>query len=327
MGTSGTIYWGLGKANSLRNFSLRITLVLTVLISAFLVSGCSLGGNEIKNLAIVLDEDFEGTMGTLPYEPVYLKWESSKLSSDEQYRIKVNFSDGFGEGDALKFEKTTDDDELPLTTDGSENKLRLTVPWNEDSLFYFFAVAKSGDVARFTVQKLDKNGNTISESKLEWVRHARLDKPADPVLQNLWTKDSDNYYRYSVSDKSILTYKSFPEMSIEKCIGVCSPESNSSERFPLRDEIWGWNVKGAGNKVRLQRTVSNEKGKSEVANLEIVSNAGTVYQSPSQPNPFLRDWSDRDKDLESLAKTVWCIENGFRNYTYSKDECNNEISR
>ena len=124
-----------------------------------------------------------------------------------------------------------------------------------------------------------------------------------------------------------MTYKTFPEISIEKCIGVCSPESNSSGRFPLRDEIWGWNVKGAGNKVRLQRTVSNEKGKSKMATVEIISNADSVYQIPSQPNPFLREWSEREKNLESLAKTAWCIENGFRNYTYSKDECTNKISR
>ena len=313
---------------------IALVILVIVLITTAGFFGFNVQSNEIKNLAIVLNEDFEGSMGDARNEPVYLEWNSSKLSDDEQYRIKINFNglqSPYGDQDKdYEDEKTTEEDSLPLETNGNKNKLRLSVSWNQDSLFYFFAVAKSGQEALFTVQKLDKYGKTLSEGVLEWTRNQRLDKPANPVLKNVWTKDSDSYYEYSVSDESILTYKTFPELSIEKCIGSCSTRNYKGifpMLYPRTDEIFGYNVKGAGNKVTLQRTVGNEKGMSKAVILEIVSGEDTVYQNPSLPNPFLRDWSDREKDLESLAKTAWCIEKGFRNYSYSKDKCNNDISR
>lgn len=38
-------------------------------------------------------------------------------------------------------------------------------------------------------------------------------------------------------------------------------------------------------------------------------------------NPWSRDWSS--EDMERFAKTVWCIENGYRDYSRSTDDCTN----
>jgi hypothetical protein len=47
--------------------------------------------------------------------------------------------------------------------------------------------------------------------------------------------------------------------------------------------------------------------------------------APTLGDPWSRTWSS--KQQEDLAKTVWCINNGYRNYIYSKDICTNTISR
>lgn len=47
--------------------------------------------------------------------------------------------------------------------------------------------------------------------------------------------------------------------------------------------------------------------------------------APTLGDPWSRTWSS--KQQEELAKTVWCINNGYRNYIYAKDICTNTISR
>jgi hypothetical protein len=47
--------------------------------------------------------------------------------------------------------------------------------------------------------------------------------------------------------------------------------------------------------------------------------------APTLGDPWSKTWSS--KQQEELAKTVWCINNGYRNYIYSKDICTNTISR
>ncbi len=46
---------------------------------------------------------------------------------------------------------------------------------------------------------------------------------------------------------------------------------------------------------------------------------------PTKVDPWSRTWSSRQ--MEEVAKTVWCIEQGYRNYIYSKDVCTNTLSR
>lgn len=47
--------------------------------------------------------------------------------------------------------------------------------------------------------------------------------------------------------------------------------------------------------------------------------------APTLGDPWSRTWSSRQQ--EELAKTVWCINNGYRNYNYSKDICTNTLNR
>ena len=59
---------------------------------------------------------------------------------------------------------------------------------------------------------------------------------------------------------------------------------------------------------------SRECGKKDYISTEDYSS------TPSAPvNPWERDWSS--KDTEVLAKTVWCINNGYSDYNKATDDC------
>jgi hypothetical protein len=58
---------------------------------------------------------------------------------------------------------------------------------------------------------------------------------------------------------------------------------------------------------------------------DYVSKGDYSLPAPTRVNPWSRTWSS--KELEAIAKTTWCIENGYRNYIYSSDSCTNTISR
>ena len=45
----------------------------------------------------------------------------------------------------------------------------------------------------------------------------------------------------------------------------------------------------------------------------------------SLPDPWSRTY--RNRITEEVAKTTWCIKNGYRNYNYSKDICTNTLNR
>jgi hypothetical protein len=51
----------------------------------------------------------------------------------------------------------------------------------------------------------------------------------------------------------------------------------------------------------------------------------STLPAPTLGDPWARTWSS--KQQEELAKTVWCINNGYRSYNYSKDICTNVLSR
>ena len=55
------------------------------------------------------------------------------------------------------------------------------------------------------------------------------------------------------------------------------------------------------------------------------SNSNETPPMPTKVDPWTRTWSSRQ--LEEIAKTTWCIEQGYRNYIYSKDVCTNTLSR
>lgn len=111
-----------------------------------------------------------------------------------------------------------------------------------------------------------------------------------------------------------------------------------SEKYPLDDELddtdllwiraidnirWLYEVVTLTN---LCQKNGNYLG-NECARNDFVPKGGydSNLPAPSIGDPWSRSWSS--KQQEELAKTVWCINNGYRNYNYSKDICTNAISR
>ncbi len=66
------------------------------------------------------------------------------------------------------------------------------------------------------------------------------------------------------------------------------------------------------------------KWESDVcAKKDYIDNA--TYEVPTPVNPWSKNWST--KKMEMVAKTVWCINHGYRNYVWSQDKCTNDINR
>ena len=66
---------------------------------------------------------------------------------------------------------------------------------------------------------------------------------------------------------------------------------------------------------------------NECARNDYVSNVDYDFnfEAPTPVDPWTRSWSSRQQ--EELAKTVWCINKGYRNYNYASDACTNTVSR
>ena len=111
-----------------------------------------------------------------------------------------------------------------------------------------------------------------------------------------------------------------------------------SEKYPLDDELddtdllWTRaedNIKWVYEVVTLTN-ICQKNGNylgNECARNDYVPKGDydNTLPAPTLGDPWSRTWSSRQQ--EELAKTVWCINNGYRNYIYSKDICTNTISR
>ena len=109
-----------------------------------------------------------------------------------------------------------------------------------------------------------------------------------------------------------------------------------SEKYPLDDELddtdllWAraeGNIRWVYEVVTLTN-ICQKNGNylgNECARNDYVSKGDYSLPAPSPVDPWSRTWSSRQQ--EEIAKTVWCINNGYRNYIYSKDVCTNTISR
>jgi hypothetical protein len=115
-----------------------------------------------------------------------------------------------------------------------------------------------------------------------------------------------------------------------------SQNQEDSEKYPYDNELdytdllWTQaedNVEWV-YKVVTYTNICQKEGSylgNKCARDDYVSKVDYSVQAPSIVDPWSRKWSS--KDLESIAKTTWCITNGYRNYIYSKDICTNTISR
>ena len=111
-----------------------------------------------------------------------------------------------------------------------------------------------------------------------------------------------------------------------------------SEKYPLDDELDNtdllWiravdNVRWLYEVVALTNICQKDGNYlgNKCARNDYVSKVDYDFSlpAPTLGDPWSRTWSS--KQQEELAKTVWCINNGYRNYNYSKDICSNTISR
>jgi hypothetical protein len=298
---------------------------LSVLIaSALVLSGCALNQHEIKNLEIILDTEFTGTIQDVHSEPVYLQWDSSRLSDNEKYILKIKFEGLFKDDISLNSQEwEINSSDLNLSVNKNVNKYQVYQFFSDDyTLFSNFAALESGSKAVITLSRFS-NDKKIQTSELIWTRPKRTSIPDDPILINNWSYSGDGYYEYKVKDVSILSFDSYPLISIKKCTGVCEPSGTSEGNFPLIAPygVWSYNVKGS-KPVKLERQVGNELGLSENTQLQLPP-PEKPYQEPALTNPWLRKWRLGDQN-QWLAKTVWCIELGYKDYSRATDECTNK---
>ena len=111
-----------------------------------------------------------------------------------------------------------------------------------------------------------------------------------------------------------------------------------SEKYPLDDELDDTDLlwtRAVQNIKRQYEVVSitnicqkngNYLG-NECARNDFVSKGDydNTLPAPTLGDPWAKTW--RTKQQEELAKTVWCLNNGYRSYNYSKDICTNVLSR
>jgi hypothetical protein len=313
-------------------------LVVFLLLSTVLTS-CG-APKDIQNVSVELNTEFSGELEDVQVEDLFLIWNSKKLGSDERFEVVVDFSNNFGEDNTAEY--LIEENELDLRVDGTMHKWRLVSLWNENVTYFpLFAEAKSGAEIPISISRIEGRNKVISQTQFTWVRPARVKAPQAPILSVKWRDSGDNFYRWSLQGDFNLTFDSYPDSYNLDCTPKEICEGGLRTRFPLaynsfafaaipqNHEIAGYNVKGKGKKLSFRFEAINEFGSSGVASIETTSGGPTqsITSPERQSNPFDRTWKTSERDMEELAKTVWCIENGFRNYIWSKDICTNELSR
>jgi hypothetical protein len=313
-------------------------LLVFFLLSTVLTS-CG-APKDIQNISVELNTEFSGELEDVQVEDLFLTWNSKKLGSDERFEVVMDFSNVIGEEYTVEY--LIEESELDLQVDGQKHKWRLAASWNEKAtLFPLFAEAKSGAEIPISISHIEGRNKVISQTQFTWVRPARVRAPQAPILSVKWQDSGDNFYRWSLQGDFNLTFDSYPDSYNLDCTPKEICEGGLRTRFPLAynnfafaaipqdHEIDGYNVNGKGKKLSFSFEAINEIGSGGIVKVETTSGGPTqsITSPQRQPNPFDRTWKSSERDIESLAKTVWCIESGFRNYIWSKDICTNELSR
>ena len=322
----------------------NIGKLLVFLLLSTVLTSCGAPKN-IQNISVELNTEFSGELEDVQVEDIYLIWDSKKLGSDERFEVVVDFSNVIG--DEFTQEYMIEANELDLRVDGHSHKWRLAASWNENAtMFPLFAEAKSGAEIPISISHIEGRNKVISRRQFTWVRPARVRAPQAPILSVKWKDSGDNFYRWSLQGDFNLTFDSYPDSykldctpkesarAKEICAGKLENRFPAYNNFafaaiPQDHEIAGYNVKGKGKKMSFSFEAINEFGSGGIAQIETTSGGPTqsITSPERQSNPFDRTWKTSERDMEELAKTVWCIENGFRNYIWSKDICTNELSR
>ena len=255
------------------------------------LSGCAGGGQGIQNFAVEINDKFEGTIKEALVQPVIFRWQAKPLSQSEKYILKLDLSQSIiksiqeveipaiNQGDSFscfisnvcKLEVDGNDHTLTAFMEG-ENRMGLSIYW-------LFISAKSNSEIPISLTKETFDQELVS-ANIAWKRTPRTEKPQDPLLTYKWTFDSDGYAEYVVKDISRLTYDSFPDESIENCVGFCRNSGRVETLFfPSRQDVFSWNVKGVGKSIKVERQVGNENGKSGNVVLDLQSPENVCNQS------------------------------------------------
>lgn len=261
-----------------RGIPVLSALVLTL-------SGCSGAGQSIDNFIVEIDTKFEGTIDDAARSrPVVFRWEAAPLQQSEEFILKLDFSKHYasyvGEHviDVSNQGRVTAcfiSNECKLVVDGDRHTLTAYMENPQGmgiSIYWYFISSESNSENPISLIRQGLNQEEISTSLL-WKRTPRTEKPRDPVLTNKWTFDRDGYAKYEVSDSSKLTFDSFPNESIENCIGRCRKEGQITAPFHSRRDVFYGYVKGVGESIKVERQIGNEIGKSKNVTLEIRSPA------------------------------------------------------
>jgi predicted small secreted protein len=314
-------------------------LLFSLLSTVLTACGAS---KDIRELAVKLDTEFSGELEDVQVEDIFLTWSSKKLGGDERFEVVIDFGN-IGEG--LTTKQTIEANDLNLQVNGSRHEWRLRSEWSENTTYFpLFAEAKSGTEIPISISRIDGRDEVVSRSQFKWIRPNKVSAPQSPTLNVKWIDSGDNFYRWSLQGNFNLTFDSYPDSYKLDCAPKenCGyPDYGLIPRFgiafnnfafaanPQPHEIEGTNVKGVGKTLSFSFTAINDIGSSEMARVDTISGgpSRSTTSPQRQSNPFDRTWKSSEKDLEALAKTAWCIENGYRDYIWSKDICTNELSR
>jgi len=245
------------------------------------LSGCAGSDQGLQSFTVEINDKFEGTIKEALVEPVIFRWQAKPLSQSEKYILKLDLSQSpissiqeveipaINQGtpfscfisNVCKLDVDGNDHTLSAFMEG-ENRMGLSIYW-----FFISAKSNSEIPISLTKETLDQE---LARATIAWQRTARTEKPQDPILTYKWTFDSDGYAEYAVKDISRLTYDSFPDESIENCVGFCRSGREESF-FHSRQDIFYWSVKGIGKSIKVERQVGNENGKSENVVLDLQS--------------------------------------------------------
>ena len=243
------------------------SLLIASLALVLALSGCAGGGQGIRNFAVEINDKFEGTIKEALVQPVIFRWQAKPLSQSEKYILKLDLSQSIIKSiQEVEIPAINQEDPFScfisnvckLDVDGNDHTLTAFMEGENRmglSIYWLFISAKSNSEIPISLTKETFDQDLVS-ANIAWKRTPRTEKPQDPLLTYKWTFDSDGYAEYVVKDISRLTYDSFPDESIENCVGFCSNSGRVETLFfPSRQDVFSWNVKGVGKSIKVERQV------------------------------------------------------------------------
>lgn len=133
---------------------------------------------------------------------------------------------------------------------------------------------------------------------------------------NLEWSNQALYYtiKYSGALNGKESFEGWEYQKIDPCLTVLSEKAISGR---INYEITAENRFGSAS-ITGSNSISSNSGFENGSNDE-------GNEAPKIENPFQRDFDSKNSEI--VAKLSWCINEGYRDYNYSKDECTNTRNR